>query len=124
MNKALLPLIALLSLLAGCATPSGSSATDVWRVDFLYTFAHEPVVVSANGKQVFSGRITTSDSTGFAKEITLRNGFDLLHLRVEVPATGYVLERTLDARQGRFVGVTKKFDGELALEQQTTEFSR
>jgi hypothetical protein len=124
MTKALLVFVALLCLLAGCATDLSSSTSDAWHVDLRYQFDHERVVVSANGTQVFSGRVTTNDNTGFAKDITLRNQWDLLHLRVEVPAIGTVLERTLDARQGRFVGVTKQFDGELSLDQQTTNFSR
>jgi hypothetical protein len=123
MNKALLAFVPLLGLLTGCATDSSSSASESWHVDLRYQFVHERVVVSANGTQVFSGRITTNDSTGFAKDVTIRNQWELLHLRVEVPATGAVLERTLDARQGRFVGVTKQFDGELFLDQQTASFS-
>ena len=123
MHKAFLPLIVLLGCLAGCATDSSSSASDAWHVDLRYAFDHERVVVSANGRQVFSGNVTTNDGTGLAKDITLRNQWDLLHLRVEVPATGIVIERTLDARQGRFVGVTKQLDGELSLDQQTTGFS-
>ncbi|EDY20676.1 hypothetical protein CfE428DRAFT_1873 [Chthoniobacter flavus Ellin428] len=124
MHKAILPLIALLCCLAGCVTESSSSAPEAWHVDLRYAFDHERVVVSANGRQVFSGSVTTNDGTGLAKGISIRNQWDLLHLRIEVPSTGIVLERTLDARQGRFVGVTKQFDGELSMDQQTTDFSR
>lgn len=123
MNKALLAFVALFWLLAGCATQPPPSAPDAWRVDFQTNFDHEQVVVLVNTTKVFSGRITTNDVTGLAKWIALPNQQDLLHLRIEVPATGYVLEKTLDARQGRYVGIAKKFDGELSLEQQATPFS-
>jgi len=123
MQKAFLPLIVVLGCLTGCSTDSSSSATDAWHVDFRYQFDHERVVVSANGARVFSGHVTTNDSTGLARDVAIRNQWDLLHLRIELPATGDVLERTLDARQGRFVGITKQLNGELSLDQQTTDFS-
>jgi len=123
MQKAFLPLIVLLGCLAGCATDSSSSAIEAWHVDFRYQFDHERVVVSVNGARVFSGHVTTNDSTGLARDVAIRNQWDLLHLRIELPSTGDVLERTLDARQGRFVGITKQLNGELSLDQQTTDFS-
>ena len=123
MNKALLAFIALFGLLAGCATQPRPSAPDAWRVDFRTTFAHERVVVFVNTTQVFSGRITTNDVTGLAKWIAIPGQQDLLHLRIEVPATGVVLEKTLDAKQGRYVGISKQFDGELSLEQQLTPYA-
>ncbi len=122
MNKAFLVFIALLGFLTGCATQPRSLGTDAWRVDFQANFDHERVVVFVNTTQVFSGRITTNDVIGLAKVIAVPGQQDLLHLRIEVPATGFVLEKTLDAKQGRYVGITKKFDGELVLEQQATPY--
>ena len=122
MNKAALPLFALLGFLAGCASQPGTSAQEVWHVDLRYTFAHERVIVSANGNPIFSGKVTTDDNTGLAKALTIPDQWDMLHLRVEVPATGFVLEKTLDARQGRYLGITKQFNGDLSLDQQAISF--
>jgi len=123
MKKWVLPLVASLGFISGCASQPNRSGPDVWHVDFQYAFDHERVIVSSDGVQAFAGSVTTNDSTGLAKSIAIRNRGDFLHLRIEVPATGVTLEKTLDPQQGLFLAIKKQFDGELSLEQQAAHFS-
>lgn len=99
--------------------PHASGQT--WALQFQTGFEKAKVIVFANNERVFSGRITTEADIGLAKSISVPVRGRLLHLYISIPASRKVLEKTVDIRNGRHLGVELN-GGRLELNQRVMPF--
>jgi hypothetical protein len=94
-----------------------------WSLQFQSGFENAKIIVFADNERVFSGPITTEPTTGLAKVVLIPVRGPLLHLYISISSSRKVLERTVDIRKGRNLGVQFNFHvGYLELNQRALPF--
>ena len=95
--------VSCFSLLAGCNLVSGSDDISV-EVHMQSHFDEDNVSIQIDGRDVFSGRITTDHRIGLAERVTLQMAPGLHVISIQI--SGENLTHSFDTDDGTYLGVT------------------